>query len=88
LLKSFQTLSLLPNNPIYLGEYPRSRENPVVILVMMPSKSFSFLGVRHIVSAEIDTEATTRPFWLNRGLVKVKDKFDLGFTSPKSYLLV
>jgi hypothetical protein len=81
-------LSLLPNNPIYLGEYPRSRENPVVILVMLPSKNFSFLGVWRIVSAEIDTEATTRPFWLNRGLVNVKDKLNLRFTSLKSDLLI
>jgi hypothetical protein len=79
-------MSLLPTNPIYLGEYPRSRENRAVILVMMPSKSFSFLGVRRIVRAEIDIEATTRPLWLNRGLVNVKVKFDLKFTSPKSYL--
>jgi hypothetical protein len=86
LLKGFQILSLLPNNPIYLGEYPRSRENPVVILVMLPSKNFSFSGVRRIVSAEIDTEATTRPLWLNRGLVNVKAKFELKSASPKSYL--
>jgi len=55
---------------------------------MMAAKSFSFLGVRRIVRAEIDIESTTHPLWLNRGLLNVKVKFDLKFTSPESDLRI